>query len=148
MPPDNPKEDYDTLIELITATLAPDSWHGKGGAGGIKPFAENQCLVVTQTKEVHEVIDGLLNILRKLSQDEAVLETQYLHVSDSVVGQCGLHGKRVVAMSAAEKNSLLTAMQNDAHSRSFVGPIAKLYNGQSVMLNTSFAAHATGDHRR
>ncbi len=30
--------DFDTLIELITTTIAPDSWDDVGGAGAIEPF--------------------------------------------------------------------------------------------------------------
>lgn len=30
--------DFDTLIELITSTIAPDSWDEAGGAGAIEPF--------------------------------------------------------------------------------------------------------------
>jgi hypothetical protein len=30
--------DFDTLIELITSTIAPDSWDEVGGAGAIEPF--------------------------------------------------------------------------------------------------------------
>ena len=30
--------DFDTLIELITSTIAPDTWDAVGGAGAIEPF--------------------------------------------------------------------------------------------------------------
>ncbi len=30
--------DFDTLIELITSTIAPDSWDEVGGAGAVEPF--------------------------------------------------------------------------------------------------------------
>ena len=30
--------DFDTLIELITSTIAPDTWDEVGGAGAIEPF--------------------------------------------------------------------------------------------------------------
>ena len=30
--------DFDTLIQLITSTVAPDSWDEVGGAGAIEPF--------------------------------------------------------------------------------------------------------------
>ena len=52
--------DFDTLIELITTTISPNSWDEVGGAGAIEPFPINLSLVISQTQEVHEQIADLL----------------------------------------------------------------------------------------
>jgi len=42
--------DFDSLIELITATVKPTSWDSVGGPGSIKGFETNLSLVVSQTQ--------------------------------------------------------------------------------------------------
>ncbi|MFV1969214.1 MAG: hypothetical protein ACC628_27650, partial [Pirellulaceae bacterium] len=48
--------DFDTLIELITATIVPDSWDAVGGPGAIESFDTNLSLVISQTQDVHDQI--------------------------------------------------------------------------------------------
>ncbi len=147
LPPDKPCVDFVPLVELITSTISPSSWQQVGGAGAIETFSTNHSIVVSQTRDVQDEIARLLNHLRKLSQEEAVLEAQYLRVPDEVLRRCGIQGKQIAAISADEKNTLLSAIQNDAHGRIFAGPIAKLFNGQGVVLNSSFR-DTTGGHRK
>jgi hypothetical protein len=51
------------LIENITVTVAPDSWDDVGGPGSAADF--KGLLTVSQTQEVHEQIESLLNMLHK-----------------------------------------------------------------------------------
>ena len=55
-------EDSDTLIDLITTAVAPDSWTDNGGAGSISYF--RGLLVVSQPDAVHEELDVLLRKIR------------------------------------------------------------------------------------
>lgn len=57
--------DFDSLIELITATIAPTTWDEVGGPGSITEFAHSQALAFSQTAEVHEEIAELLAALRR-----------------------------------------------------------------------------------
>lgn len=57
--------DYDLLMAVILSTVAPDSWDDVGGPGAIDVLENAGALVVSQTREVHEQIDGLLAALRK-----------------------------------------------------------------------------------
>ncbi len=50
----NVQPDFDSLMELIKSTVAPDRWDDTGGSGGMDDFATNLSLVVSQTQEVHE----------------------------------------------------------------------------------------------
>ena len=70
--------DFDSLIDLITSTIAPDTWDDVGGDGSIPGFATNLSLVVSQTQEVHEEIVDLLEQLRRL-QDLAGHDRSPLH---------------------------------------------------------------------
>ena len=56
--------DYDSLIELITATIRPTAWEEVGGPGAIEAY--RGCLVLAQTDEVFDDIDALLAGLRKM----------------------------------------------------------------------------------
>jgi hypothetical protein len=58
--------DYDSLIELITTTIAPQSWDEVGGPGSISGFDNAASLVISQTDEVHRAIEPLLVKLRQI----------------------------------------------------------------------------------
>lgn len=66
--------DFDSLIEVITSTVSPASWDSNGGAGSIAPFLPSGALVIDQTREVHERIESLLRLLRKV-RDQQGLQT-------------------------------------------------------------------------
>lgn len=53
------------LIDLITATIAPESWEVNGGNGRIMFFRPLNVLVIRNWSEVHEQIGGTLQQLRR-----------------------------------------------------------------------------------
>ena len=64
--------DFDTMIELITATVAPETWDEAGGPGSIRGVALRnvQTLVVSQTYHGHRRIAALLDELRRVTGAE------------------------------------------------------------------------------
>jgi len=64
--------DYDTLIETITSTIAPSAWDEVGGAGGIEPMPiqDTDVLVVSQTREVQEMVVSMLQRLRAIAHKD------------------------------------------------------------------------------
>src|SRR6185437_2413395 len=82
--------DFDSLIELITGTIAPTTWSEVGGAGAIKQFATNLSLVISQTQEVHEEIADLLEQLRRLQDLQVTIEVRFLTLSDQFYEQMGI----------------------------------------------------------
>lgn len=59
--------DYDSLIELITTVVEPDSW--EDGTGPPQGIAEGEGTVtISQTARVHRTVEGLLTSMRKLRQ--------------------------------------------------------------------------------
>lgn len=68
--PDGKLEDYDTLIDLVTSTIEPDSWVGVGGQGTLAAFQSNKSLVINQTGENHDKIHELFAHLRKRIEAE------------------------------------------------------------------------------
>jgi general secretion pathway protein D len=82
--------DFDTLIELITSTIAPDSWDEVGGAGAIEQFPVNLSLVISQTQEVHEQIQDLLDQLRRLQDLQVTIEVRFITLNDNFFERIGI----------------------------------------------------------
>ncbi len=61
--------DFDSLIELITRSIDPDSWDEVGGPGQIAEYETNgkAALVIRQTYAVHRKIDRFLRQLYRLA---------------------------------------------------------------------------------
>ncbi len=70
-----PVFDFASLIDLITITLAPDTWEDVGGAGAITPFGDR--FVVAQFEYIHDEIERLFAGLR-----QAIVESRKLKAAE------------------------------------------------------------------
>lgn len=59
-----PGNDYDSLIEVITTTVLPQSWDEVGGPGAISNVMAAKSLVISQTPDAHDEVLQLLRSLR------------------------------------------------------------------------------------
>ncbi len=82
--------DFDSLIDLITTTIAPESWDDVGGPGSVSGFETNLSLVVSQTQEVHDQIADLLKQLRRLQDLQVTIEVRFITVSDNFFERIGV----------------------------------------------------------
>ena len=82
--------DFESLIELITTTIAPDSWDEVGGPGAIQEFEGNLSLVVSQTQDVHDQIADLLDQLRRLQDLQVTIEVRFIELSDTFFERIGI----------------------------------------------------------
>ena len=82
--------DFDSLMELITTTIEPESWDDMGGEGAISPFETNLSLVISQTQEVHEKIADLLDQLRRLQDLQVTIEVRFINLNDDFFEQIGV----------------------------------------------------------
>ena len=82
--------DFDPLIELITTTIAPQSWDEVGGPGSVQGFDTNLSLVVSQTQDVHEKIADLLEQLRRLQDLQVTIEVRFITISDNFFERIGV----------------------------------------------------------
>lgn len=59
-------EALERLVDAVVTTVAPDSWDEAGGPGTIcgLHYGDKYVLVVSQTEEVHDAVEGLLAMLR------------------------------------------------------------------------------------
>jgi general secretion pathway protein D len=82
--------DFDSLIDLITTTIAPTTWDTVGGPGSVAPFETNLTLVVSQTQEVHEQIADLLQQLRRLQDLQVTIEVRFINLNDNFFERIGV----------------------------------------------------------
>ncbi|MCS7238323.1 MAG: general secretion pathway protein GspD [Thermoguttaceae bacterium] len=82
--------DFDTLIDLITTVVAPQTWEELGGPGSIAPFEPNLSLVVSQTQEVHEQIADLLEQLRRIQDLQVTIEVRFITLNDNFFERIGV----------------------------------------------------------
>jgi general secretion pathway protein D len=82
--------DFESLMDLITNTVAPKTWNQNGGPGSVAPFETNLSLVVSQTQEVHEQIADLLEQLRRLQDLQVTIEVRFITLSDSFFERIGV----------------------------------------------------------
>ncbi|MGE0758536.1 MAG: hypothetical protein AB7O38_16030 [Pirellulaceae bacterium] len=82
--------DFDTLIDLIQQTIAPDSWVDAGGTGAIESFPTNLSLVISQTQDVHEDIADLLDQLRRLQDLQVAIEVRFITLRDNFFERIGI----------------------------------------------------------
>lgn len=70
--PDGDPADFDTMIELITSTVTPETWEDVGGAGAIRgaTLRNVDILVISQTYHGHRRIAALLDDLRLVTGAE------------------------------------------------------------------------------
>lgn len=85
-----PAPDFDSLIDLITSTISPQSWDEVGGPGTIEPFRLNLSLVISQTQDVHEQIVDLLQQLRRLQDLQVAIEVRFITVNDNFFERIGI----------------------------------------------------------
>ena len=82
--------DFDTLINLITSTVAPDTWDDVGGPGAIESFDGNLSLVIINTQEVHEQVVDLLEQLRRLQDLQVTIEVRFITLQDNFFERIGV----------------------------------------------------------
>jgi general secretion pathway protein D len=82
--------DFDTLIELMTSTITPDSWIDNGGKGTISGFPTNLSLVVSQTQDIHQDIADLLQQLRRLQDLQVTIEVRFIALNDNFFERMGV----------------------------------------------------------
>jgi type II secretory pathway component GspD/PulD (secretin) len=80
----------DTLIKLITTTVAPESWNEVGGKGTIQYYPLGLALIINQTPDIQEQVQDLLAALRRLQDLEVAIEMRLVAVSESFFERIGL----------------------------------------------------------
>jgi len=82
--------DFDSLIELITTTVKPQTWDEVGGPGTVSEFRNNLSLVISQTQDVHEEIVDLLEQLRRNQDLQVTIEVRFITLNDNFFERIGV----------------------------------------------------------
>ena len=82
--------DFAPLINLIRTTIDPDGWDDTNGDGSILAYVPNLSLIVSQTQEVQDEIQDLLNQLRELNDVQIVVEVRFVTLDDSFFERIGV----------------------------------------------------------
>ena len=82
--------DFTALTELITSTIAPDTWDQVGGPASVRIHPTTLSLVIRQTQKIHEEITDLLEQLRRLQDLQVTIEVRFVSVSDRFFERIGI----------------------------------------------------------
>ena len=74
------------LLEMITSTIAPDSWEEAGGHGKMTVHDSTLSLVVSQTPAVHDELRSTLKLLRTVSDQRVSLEFRVIKTDENFHG--------------------------------------------------------------
>jgi type II secretory pathway component GspD/PulD (secretin) len=80
----------ESLIRLITSSVAPQTWEAMGGPGRIEYYPLGMALVINQSPEVIEEVTRLLESLRRLQDLEVAIEIRYINLSEAFYERIGL----------------------------------------------------------
>lgn len=75
-----------SISDLITSTVAVDSWETNGGPCSLRPSPAGNQLVITQKPETIAAIEKLLGQLRQPLRTTVVIETRVLAVDPKMLG--------------------------------------------------------------
>jgi type II secretory pathway component GspD/PulD (secretin) len=145
--------DFDSLIDLISSTIEPQSWGELGGGGRIESSPTNLSLVVTQSAEVHEQITDLLTQLRRLQDVQITIEAKFISVPKFFFAPGELPGFDVVdfaasgasiemevgkpaALSEIEAFFLQQVIERSNDAKLLAAPKITLFNGQQASVST------------
>ncbi|HTU20857.1 MAG TPA: hypothetical protein VMG10_22585 [Gemmataceae bacterium] len=135
------------LIKLITDTIAPRSWSGKGGRGTIDYHPLTMALVVNQTPEVQDQIADLLTALRRQQEMQVSVEVKFVEVPKEMfqdLKRKGLLGKPHKKKHAPDNVSFLDdagvlrfieAVQNDPHFGVMQASKMTMFSGKKTAFN-------------
>ncbi|HXT60959.1 MAG TPA: hypothetical protein VN699_20130, partial [Pirellulales bacterium] len=124
--------DFQSLIELITSTIAPTTWDEVGGPGAIQEYRNNLSLVISQTQEVHEEIADLLAQLRRLQDLQVTIEVRFITLNDNFFERIGVSFDFAIPTYAQKKFQIFGQKLSTAPIPSSGTTPAFPLNGQPV----------------
>ena len=107
--------DYDSLIEVITTTVRPQTWDEVGGPGAISEMSAAGSLVISQTQDVHAEVLQLLQSLRAAREagGPALLKTLAAQAKEQAKkGRMGTGGLKGGAQTSAGTGGGVGGLKN------------------------------------
>ena len=142
---EHPQLDMDSISELITTVVEPDSWQDVGGMGTLRANETTLSLVIRQTQDVHREISDLLDQLRRLHHIQVDVQGEVLNVPEQELG-----GLKFEAVENSPEHRFAVLSKDQAAELRTIGqpkslPRVTLFNGQKCEL--LFGDEASGHGR-
>ncbi|MBC7816108.1 MAG: hypothetical protein IAG10_04335 [Planctomycetaceae bacterium] len=133
------------LRELITSTIAPDSWEEVGGIGQMEFNDSTLSFVVRQIPAVHDELRALLDQLRKLQDQQVSLELRVIKTDDNFHGfgfdlpfsWTQLKPNEAHSLNPKDADALIAAAQREQRTSLFSLPKLTLMTGQPMTLDVN-----------
>ena len=119
-------DDADSLINIITSTVAAPTWDQVGGQGSAEYFAPAGTLLISQTRDVHDQIGKLLAVLRQ-ARDEQGLHRRSSASGSAAVGHALPVSPASTRNTRPPKNGINRACINDKFRPTFPLPPSCLH---------------------
>ena len=147
---DNTGPQFDTLIDLIHATISPQTWDEVGGPGSIAAFETNLSLVVSQSRTVHEEIEDFLIQLRRLQDVQVTCELRLFRMSQKTFNDLWDKpwDETSPVLNDTETFFLLQAFKGNKNVASLGSPKVTLFNGQQLDSPLEFRRSNEADAKR
>ncbi|HVJ67348.1 MAG TPA: hypothetical protein VM510_05150, partial [Caulifigura sp.] len=82
--------DFQSLTNLLTDVIDPQSWSENGGQATVNSHESTLSLVIRQTQRGHEEIADLLDQLRRLQDLQVTIEVRFITVQDRFFERIGV----------------------------------------------------------
>lgn len=119
------QELVDSIIKLITDTIAPDSWRDAGGSVGAIKELQGQ-LIVTQTPENQKALVNLLEQLREQRAIQVTVETRFLTVQRNFLEDVGINANWLFNINGNISKYLSTIPVSSGSSSFTSGPFTSV----------------------
>jgi general secretion pathway protein D len=121
------QELVDSIIKLITETVAADSWRDSGGSVGSIRELQGQ-LIVTQTPENQRALVALLEQLRETHSIQVTVETRFLTVQRDFLEDVGIDLSFVVNANQSQSTSFSPVTITATNSQFTQAPVTGVPN--------------------
>jgi hypothetical protein len=157
-----PKTTEDTLMTLVTNTVAPQTWSKTGGEGRVDYLSPANAMVVTQTPDVQEQVGELLDALRRLQDVQVALELRFVTVTDKCFERAsrelGLEPRvcetmpraaspKVAFLNDRQVRKFMDVLQGNRQTSVMQAPKLTVFNGMESMFRIAESQFfVTGGH--
>lgn len=121
------QELVDSIIKLITETVAADSWRDSGGSVGSIRELQGQ-LIVTQTPENQRALVALLEQLRETHSIQVTVETRFLTVQRDFLEDVGIDLSFVVNANQSQSTAFSPVTITATNSQFTAAPVTGVPN--------------------
>jgi general secretion pathway protein D len=96
------------LVKMIQDTIEPHTWDTMGGSGHIEFYPMNMSLIVSQTPDVQEQVQQLLDRLRELQNLQVTVEVRFIELDENFYERIGVDFDVDIQSASAKFQRMVT----------------------------------------